>query len=66
MSPAPAMFERAVAYTRKLLDGEPLSVPIIRRMFDVSRATAKRDLLALERTLPVRRVHGVIRLSEGK
>jgi len=62
---APGRFERAVVYTRKLLAGEPLSVAIILGIYQMGRTTAKRDLLDLERTLPVRRERGVVRLARS-
>lgn len=46
-------FERAVAWTERLLTGRAVSTTIICDVSGVSRATAKRDMLRLEALLPV-------------
>lgn len=41
-----------IALTARLKDGLPVTTAYIRREFGVSKATAKRDLQALESALP--------------
>lgn len=47
-------FYRAASLVKALFDGKALSVSWIQEEFDVSAATAKRDLMRLERLLPTK------------
>lgn len=48
-------FARALLLMRALYGGEEISIPLIRQRCGVSLATAKRDLKALRRALPLAR-----------
>lgn len=47
-------FERGAQLARALCEGKVVTRRYIEERFNVSRATAKRDLVRLERCLPVR------------
>lgn len=59
-----SVMTRGVVLGAALLRGEALDVSRITKLCDVSRATAKRDMLTLEIALPVRRENGRIWLDE--
>lgn len=48
------MAVRIAALTMRLIQGEPVTASYIRKRFNVSWATAKRDLIRLEGAVPTR------------
>lgn len=48
---------RLLQLAKMAYSGTPITSSLIRRMYQVSKATAKRDMRLLEQNLPVQRVH---------
>ena len=56
--PDTAAFRRGVKLASMLAAGKQIDTALIRKLFDVSKATAKRDLADIEQTIATSRITG--------